>query len=125
MSSHPAHAFDPRPVESGRLVQVAELGLPPVAAHVVAAIASELAANHRRHRGSAAAYDPVAAALPAFVRVVAAACVNVDRDATAPATLATAISLVQQPVVLAEVHRLLIDEHMLAAGRRRHGRHVQ
>lgn len=124
MNAYPFSAFGSQPAGRSRPLDVDELRLPAAAAHVVTVIAGELAAGHRRHRGPAAVYDPVADALPAFVRVVAAACMNLDRDATAPSTLAAAISRVQQPVVLAEVHRLLIDEHVLA-DRRRHGRHVR
>jgi hypothetical protein len=96
-------------------LRVDELALPEEAAHV----ASELAANHRRHRGPAVAYDPVIAALPAFIRVVTTACANLEGRTPAPVTLAVAAALVRQPTVLAEVHRLLIDEEFFAARRRR------
>jgi hypothetical protein len=99
-------------------LRVDELSLPEAAAHVVTAIASELAANHRRHRGPAVAYDPVTAALPAFIRIVTMACANLEGRTPAPVTLATAAALVRQPTVLAEVHRLLIDENFLAERRR-------
>jgi hypothetical protein len=101
-----------------RPLRVDELGLPDAAAHVVTAIASVLAANHRRHRGPTVAYDPVTAALPGFVRIVSAACVNLEGRAAAPVTLAAAAAVVRQPMVLAEVHRLLIDEEFFVERRR-------